>query len=581
MIAFLSGVKNYLSSLWQGIKLVPNLRRNQIPLILESFTKKDFYSLSACALAFALAGGFLIYSNSASSQGNNPDYGGEIMEGLVGQPQFINPILSPASSVDSDLSKVVYSQLLKFNENLEMVPDMAESLPQVSEDQKVYTLKLKPNLKWHDGQAISSDDVVYTIETIQNGDYESPLRANWGRVKVAKVDDTTVTFTLREIFASFITNFTVQIMPKHIWEGMNPQNFRLSDLNLRPIGSGPYMFREIKKTPDGIIRSMTLKSYENYYEGRPYIDRLTFKFYTDYDSLINAYQGKEINTLGYLPFDRKSLENNGKFNQHKLGLPQYQAVFFNLPKSPILSEKAVRQALWLTVERQAIIDEVYLGYAKPAYGPILDGNLGYNPEMESQTHTSTVEAADILDKAGWVLDSPSNLRSKNGKKLEISLATNNFVVNVKTAQLLQSAWAKLGVTTNLVIVSPQELQQDYIRSRNFDALLFFENTGADPDPYPFWHSSQARDPGLNLSGFSNATADQLLTTARQTTDVTVRAQNYYQFQSIIMDQLPAIFLNNVVYVYNTPQKLHGLGMDTVITPSERFLNVNKWYLETK
>lgn len=581
MQAFLTNLKSYVSRTWQGLRLLPNLRRNQIPLVLESFTKKDFYAISAFAALLVLSGGFLIYQYSAEGHGTEPTFGGEVIEGLVGQPQFINPVLAPASGVDSDLAKVVYSQLLKFDENLNLVPDLAASMPEVSADQKVYTLKLKPDLKWHDGEALRADDIVFTVETIQNVDFESPLRANWSRVKVEKVDDTTVVFTLREVSASFITNFTLQIMPQHVWHNLNPNSFRLSIYNLQPVGSGPYMFRGVKKTSDGTLRSISLKSNENYHEGRPYIDRIVFKFYNDYDALINAFQGKEINTLGYLPFDRKSLENNGRFDQHQLNLPQYQAVFFNLPKSPIIAEKAVRQALWLTTDREAIINEVYLGYAKPAYGPIIEGNLGYSPIVAEKTHTSFVEAASILDKAGWVLDPSTNLRTKNNKPLEFNLATNNFVVNVKTAQMLQSAWQKLGVTVNLIIVSPQELQQDYIRSRNFDALLFFENTGADPDPYPFWHSSQARDPGLNLSGFSNTDSDRLLTTARQTTDVNVRAQNYQQFQNIILSELPAVFLNNVVYVYNVPDDLHGLNINTIIHPSERFLNINKWYLNTK
>jgi peptide/nickel transport system substrate-binding protein len=581
MIDFFTNVKSYTSRIWQGLKLLPNLKRNQIPLVIESFSKKDFYALSAFAALFVLAGGFLFFHYTTANQGTAPDFGGAIEEGLVGQPQFINPVLAPASGVDSDLSKVVYSQLLKFDENLNLVADLAESLPEISADQKTYTLRLKPNLQWHDGQPIRAEDVLFTIETIQNEDFESPLRANWGRVKAEKIDDLTLTFTLREVSASFITNFTVQIMPRHIWQNMNPNNFRLSDYNLRPVGSGPYMFREIKKTADGTIRSITFRSNDAYHEGRPFIDRAIFKFYADYDSLINAFQGREISSLGYLPFDRKALENNGKFTQYQLSLPQYQAVFFNLPKSAVLADKAVRQALWLTTERQEIIDEVYLGYAKPAYGPILEGNLGYNPAVAQKTQNSFVEAAAILDKAGWVVDSNTGLRSKNQKPLEFSLATNNFVVNVKTAQKLQSAWREIGVTTNLVIVSPQELQQDYIRSRNFDALLFFENTGPDPDPYPFWHSTQARDPGLNLSGFSNATADQLLTSARQTTDVNLRTQNYLQFQDIVLAEIPAVFLNNVVYVYNVPNELQGLALDTIIHPSERFLNINNWYINTK
>lgn len=581
MINFLTNTKSYLLRTWQGLRLLPHLKRNQIPLVLESFTKKEVYILSAFAALLMLASGFLIYQHSSSNAGAAPAYGGEITEGLVGQPQFINPILAPASGVDSDLAKVTYAQLLKFDENLGLVPDLAASLPEIAADQKVYTLKLKPNLKWHDGRSILADDIVFTVETIQNADFESPLRANWSRVKVEKVDDTTVIFTLREISASFITNFTLQIMPKHIWENMSPSNLRLSDYNLRPIGSGPYVFREIKKTSDGTIKSISFKSNDNYHEGRPFIDRVTFKFYNDYDGLINAFQGKEIGSLGYLPFDRKSLENNGKFDQHKLNLPQYQAVFFNLPKSSILADKAVRQALWLATDRQSIIDDVYLGYAKPAFGPILEGNLGYSQEGADKTHTSIVEAADLLDKAGWTLDSTTNVRSKNQRPLEFSLATNNYVVNVKTAQMLQTEWQKIGVTVNLIIVSPQELQQDYIRSRNFDALLFFENTGADPDPYPFWHSSQARDPGLNLAGFSNTEADNLLTTARQTMDNTTRIQNYQKFQTIILNEIPAVFLNNVVYVYNVPDDLQGLNLNTIIHPSERFLNINKWYLHTQ
>lgn len=175
MIQFLTNSKNYISRIWHGIRLLPNLKRNQIPLILDSFTKKDFISLSAFAALFVLAGGFLIYSFNEQGDGTSPDFGGEIVEGLVGQPQFINPILSPASSVDSDISKAVYAQLLKFDEKLSLIADLAVGLPEVSEDQKVYTLKLKSGLMWHDNKPIMADDIIYTVETIQNADYESPL----------------------------------------------------------------------------------------------------------------------------------------------------------------------------------------------------------------------------------------------------------------------------------------------------------------------------------------------------------------------------------------------------------------------
>ena len=562
--------------------MLPNLRKAQIPHILENFTGRDVLLTIIFAALFLTSGGFLIFGSTESIDNGLPDYGGEHVEGLVGQPRFINPVLAPASSVDTDLARLVYGQLLKFDKDLKLVPDLALNLPEVSADKKIFTLRLKPDLVWHDGKPLRADDVIFTIGVIQNQDYESPLRSNWSRVRVEKIDDLTLRFTLREVSASFITNFTVGILPKHIWENTSPLNFRLSDNNLRPIGSGPYALREIKKTSDGTIKSISLRSNENYHEGQPYIDRLNLKFYNDYDALVAAYQAKEINGLGYVPFDKKAfIQPSSRYNQFKINLPQYQAAFFNLQKSPIVQDKAVRQALWLSTEREQIINEVYLGYAKQAFGPILEGNLGYNPEIKERTHADIDEAVGILEKSGWLMDPEANVRMKNKKPLEFTLATNNFVLNIKTAQILQSQWSRVGANVHLVIVSSSDLEQQYIRPRNFDVLLFSENTGADPDPFAFWHSSQSRDPGLNLSGFTNQEVDRLLTAARQTDDVNIRTQNYMQFQNIITNEIPAIFLDSAVYVYNVPKKVKGIELETIIHPSERFTDIRNWYIETK
>ncbi len=583
-------VKNFLQRAWQGLRMLPRVRSRHLPQILESITKKDFAVFTATAAAFLLAGGFLVHAYFFSGESNIPDYGGEHVEGLVGQPRFINPVLAPSSPVDLDLTKLIYGQLLKFDKNMNLAPDLAQGLPAISADQKTYTIQLRPGLKWQDGKPITSDDITYTIQTIQNPNFDSPLISNWNRVKVEKVDDLTVRVTLHEVSASFITNFTLAILPQHIWSNLSASNFRLSDLNLSPIGSGPYMIREIRKTPDGTIKSITLKANNQYYSSSPFITYFTFKFYPDTDALIQAYQSKDIQSLGFLPFDKKMfLENSDRQNQYRISLPQYQAVFFNLPKNPILSQKAVRQALWLATDRQPIINDVFLGLAEPDYGPIIKGNLGYDPSLEQATHFNLDEAGSILDKAGWQLDPASNQRYrmlKQGKNqvrqnLEFNLATNAMPLNVKTAQIIQGQWAKVGATVHLVVVSAQDLDNQYIRPRNFDALVFSENTGADPDPFPFWHSSQAHDPGLNLSGFSNPTVDKLLTEARRTNDTNVRSKDYQQFQAIITQEIPAIFLDSAIYLYSLPKKEHGFDLDTIIYPQERFLDVSHWYIDTK
>jgi peptide/nickel transport system substrate-binding protein len=581
---------NFLVRAYNGLRMLGKIRMRHVPQILESLNKRDFAVMTISTAALILAGGFLVQGYMYAGDGIIPTYGGEHIEGLVGQPRFINPVLAPASGVDSDLSRIIYAQLLKFDKDLNLKSDLAQDLPAVSADQRTYTIKLKPNLKWQDGKPLTSNDVVFTIQTIQNPAFESPLLTNWNRVRVEKIDDITVKFTLHEISASFITNFTLGIIPKHVWEGLSPNNFRLSDNNLRPVGSGPYMVRQIKKTPDGTVNSLTLKSNEAFHEGTPFITFVTFKFYPDFDHLISAYQSKDILSLGFIPFDKKVfLESKDNINQYQINLPQYQAVFFNLPKNSVVADKAVRQALALSTERRPIIDDVYLGYAQEAYGPIVKGNLGYNPSIEETTHFNLEEAGAILDKAGWVLDNSTNTRYKNIKSgtnqirqnLEFTLATNILPLNVKTAQILQSQWAKIGVTANLAIVSAADLDNQYIRTRNFDALLFSENTGADPDPFAFWHSSQARDPGLNLSGFNNAQVDKLLTDARQTNDVEARIKSYQTFQTIVTQEIPAIFLNSAVYVYNMPKKQQGFDLDTMIYAPERFLDINHWYVETR
>lgn len=572
-------LKNFFYNFWTGLNLARNLKRRQLPSVFESFSIKEIYILFAAILVFVVSGGFLI-SQALSQHGPGPHYGGDFTEGLAGQPQFINPVLAAASSVDTDISRIVFAQLLKFDPDGKLVPDLAAEMPTVSADQKTYTLKLLPGLKWQDGQVLNADDVVFTIQTIQNADFQSPLRPNWTRVKIEKIDDLTLTFQLREISASFMNNFALGVIPRHIWQGLSSNNFRLSNANLKPIGSGPFVVNQIKKTSDGTIKSMTLKANKQYYQGRPYLDQITFKFYDNYSSLLTAYQGREVQSLGFVPFDQKALAyNNDKAAQYRVSLPQYQAVFFNLAKNAILAQKAVRQALWLATDRPQIISQAFLGNSTAAFGPIQPGSLGYDERIAQSAHLSVSEATQILDKAGWVLDKATNTRTKDKKTLEFNLTVSNIPLNVKTAQLLQSQWAAVGAKVNLVVLEENELEQNYIRPRSFDALLFSENTGADPDPFPFWHSSQSHDPGLNFSGFNNGNADKLLTEGRQTTDIAKRAADYQQFQQIINDQLPAIFLTQSLFIYNVPKKIQGVNLNHLIQSSDRFTDINKWYLE--
>ncbi|OGH69420.1 MAG: hypothetical protein A2754_02975 [Candidatus Magasanikbacteria bacterium RIFCSPHIGHO2_01_FULL_47_8] len=517
-----------------------------------------------------------------------PASGGQYVEGLVGQPHYINPLLAPANDVDQDLSRIIYAGLLKFDKNLNLVPDLAQDMPEIGSDGKQFTIKLRDNLYWptKENRKITADDVVFTILAIQNPDYQSPLRLSWNRVSAEKVDDLTVRITTRESSATFISNLTVGILPKHIWETIQPGSFALSQLNLQPVGAGPFQVAEVKRAGDGQIRSLTLSPNRNFHLGPPYLKKITFKFYPTTDDLIDAYHSRDIDGLGYVPFDKNLfIEAKKNLQQIVLPLPQYQAVFINRIKNPApLEDAKVRLALAKSVDKNKIIAEVYGGQAQDAYGPILPGHLGYHEQIPGADMNiyDAEKAKALLDAAGWVVDAGTGFRhDKQNRTITLSLVTNNFTPNVRVAELLRQMWEAIGIKITLSIEATSDLEEKRIRSRDYELLLFSENVGADPDPFPFWHSSQLRDPGFNLSTFSNKEADKLLVDGRTNISSDQRAAKYKQFQEIFVGDVPAIFLNRSVFVYNVTSDVQGLDLNTIVTPSDRFANINEWYIETK
>lgn len=515
-----------------------------------------------------------------------PAFGGSYTEGMVSTPEHINPLLAPANEVDADLSRIVYSGVLKFDPQLNLIPDLAESMPQISPDGKTYTIRLKPDLYWQDGIQLTADDVVFTYTAIENAELRSPLRLSWNRVDVTKIDDHTVKITTRESLAPFIANLTVGIIPKHIWETVSANDFALSKYNLEPVGSGPFQVSEIQRGRDGEIRSMTLTAFRRYYGDGPYLKTLNFKFYATTDDLINAYHARDIQGLGYVPFDRNLfIEPKSSLNQFQLPLPQYQAVFINRAKNPApLEDVRVRTALAKSVDKQKIISDVFVGQGSEAYGPILPGFLGYHEQIPGADMNiyDPQKSKDLLDQAGWILNPQTGFRQdKLGRTLSLNLATNDFSPNVLVAQALKQMWEGIGVQIVLDIETAGDLEEKIIRPRNYELLLFSENVGADPDPFPFWHSSQLRDPGLNLSTFSNKAADKLLVDARANIPTDQRAAKYKQFQEIFVGDVPAIFIDRSVFVYNLPKTVRGVDLNTISAASERFADINQWYVETK
>ncbi len=563
------------------MRYLPRLLGQRLRLVL-------WLSVGVLVIASALLGGRWYYRSTELV----PQYGGSYTEGVVGLPQYINPILAPLSDVDSDIAKLVFSSMFRYDDNQQLQPDLVTNYV-ISDDQLTYTFFLRSNAQWHDGEKLTVDDILYTIGAIQDPLYQSPLFSSLNGVQAVKLDDYSFSLTLSETYAPFLSTLTFGILPEHLWYNVPPQNVALTELNIKPIGSGPYRFESLTKDKTGTIKSFRIARADGYYGDAPYIDDVTFVFYPDMTSAVQAMASKKVEGLSFIPQDavEQITKKNPGVQFHSLRIPQYAAIFFNQKRSDVLQDAKVRTALAHAVNREAMIETVLGGQGEPIYTPILPGYIGHNAEVEKHVY-NTNESIRLLEEAGWkfpegvtseqtvTAENPYRPREKDGRTLEFTISTVDVEEYQETLELLQSSWRTIGVKLNVDVYSPEDIQQEVIKSRKYEALLFGEIVGTDPDPYPFWHSSQQEHPGLALAIFRDREIDDLLEEARKTNNEEERRLKYLHVQNNLANELPAIFLYNSLYTYAIHDKIAGVNSKQYITvPSDRFAGIAHWYVK--
>jgi peptide/nickel transport system substrate-binding protein len=531
-----------------------------------------FFIAAASLLASAVA--FYYHYTKAV-----PIAGGEYTEGVVGQPLYVNPVLAAGNDADADLCSLIYSGLFKYDADGKIIPDMAESYD-VTDDKLTYTMHLRKGIKWHDGEPFSAEDVLFTIQVIQDPAFKSPLRQSWQGVGVEMVDENTVRFLLQNPYAFFLNNLSLGILPKHIWETIAPGNYPLAEYNLRPVGTGPYKFVEFQKDGEGNLISYQLVANDDYYGSHPFITNFSLSFYYDEDSMTEAYNNKQIFGMSYVsPSKVPNIKSRRSSDIHSINIPRYFAVFFNQQKSKVLADREVRKALSMAIDRQAIIKEVLSGEGKEIYSPIPPGTVGFTDDVKK--FSFDIEKANkTLDDDGWKKED-DGFRAKNGQPLEFNMETTDWPDLMQTADMLKQEWAAVGAKVEFESLPVADIQQNFIRPREYEALLFGQMLGIDPDPFAFWHSSQTRDPGMNLALYNNPDVDKTLEKIRQEMDPNARLDLYKKFQQNVADDAPAAFLYSPNYLYVTSKKVQGIDIKSVTTPDRRFTDVAKWYVKTK
>lgn len=507
--------------------------------------------------------------------------GGTYREAALGQPHYLNPILASTNDLDSDITRLVYSSLFKLNETMQLQPDLADS-HEISSDQREYTVHLKPGIRWHDSQPLTADDVIFTIASIQTPEYASPLANSFQGVEMEKVDDQTVRFKLKQPYALFLYSLTVGIAPRHVWESIPPQNAALAEQMLKPVGTGPFRFGNITtRRRTGTITTLRLVRNPDFYGAAPYLDSIDFTFFSSHEEATQALLAGQVDGVSFLPlnlFDQ--LASRRQVTIHRLFLPQYFALFFNQNKSDIVADAGVRSALALAIDRGAIIAEALRGQGDPLHLPIPPGVDSYNHELPAPT-VDVNTARQNLDDAGWKDTDGDGVREKGDEKLQLKITTTDWPEYIRTAELVADQWKEIGVATEISSFGAGTIQQTVVRPRDYEILLFGEILPAEPDPYPFWHSTQTRSPGLNFALFKDDQVDKLLEEARKTHDPAERRAKYLSFQERISDLKPAIIMYRPYYLFAQRESIQGMNARLVDLPAGRFNDVNKWYMRTK
>ncbi len=462
-----------------------------------------------------------------------PVTGGSHVEASIGDASYLNPILS-TDSASNDINNLVFNGLVKYDKNIKLVGDLAESWD-VTEGGKVITFHLRKNVLWHDKQPFTSADVMFTYQSLISTATRTAFASDYKMVQKADAPDA-YTFRVRyaEPFAPALESWGMGIIPKHLFEG---KDINTAPQNRAPIGTGPFMFKEW--VPD---EKIILVANPDYFLGRPPLDRYLYRIIPDMSvQFLELRQG----TLGAMSPTPDQYNGYPEFfeSYDKYHYPafRYDYVAFNL-LDPLFKDKRVRQAISMAIDRRAIIEGVYQGLAVPATGPFPPTSWAYNPNVPAPAY-DVDGAKKLLEEAGWKDSNGDGLRDKDGKPFVFTLSTNQGnKVRESIAQVIQSNLKQVGIQMEIRIVEWSVFIHKYVDEKQFDAVLLAWNLSRDPDCHAIWHSANTKVGQYNFVSYVNPEVDGLIDQGRRTFNVEKRKKIYHRIHAIVAADTPYAFL---------------------------------------
>lgn len=509
------------------------------------------------------------YQSTPKAPGT-PAYGDSLVEGSIGEPSTLIPILA-ADSASHSVANLIYNGLIKYDKNLNLSGDLAERW-EISSDGLTITFFLRKGVKWHDGHEFTSRDILYTYKTIINPKTPTAYAEDFLQVKKAEVLGP---YTFRVIyskpFAPALASWGLSVLPAHLLEG---KDITKSELARKPVGTGPYRLKEW--TPG---QKLVLESFHDYFEGRPYIERRIFRIIPDTSTMYMELKAGGLDMMGLTPVQYKRQTNSqeflDRFNKYSYPVPAYTYLGYNL-KNPLFSDKRVRQAITCAIKKDELVQGVLFGLGQAGHTPFQPGTWANNPDLKPFPY-DPAHAEQLLAAAGWSKGDDGLLR-KEGKTFSFTILTNQGNdQRIKTAQIVQYRLKKIGIEVKIRVLEWASLLTNYIDTRNFDAVLMGWSISQDPDQYDIWHSSKTGAKELNFVSYNNPEVDRLLEEGRGTFDREKRRRCYFRMQEIIVDDQPYTFLYVPAALPVISSRFRGIEP----APAGISHNAIKWYVPVK
>ncbi|MDD5721551.1 MAG: ABC transporter substrate-binding protein [Candidatus Pacebacteria bacterium] len=562
-------------------------KKDEINSIFNTFSKKERVVFIVLLFTFFISTIIILENINKSLMVSVPLHGGSISEGIIGTPRFINPVLAN-SPTDLDLVSLIYSGLMRKNQDGTLSPDLAEKY-EMSNDGLTYKFTLKDKIYFQDGKPVTVDDIIFTINEIKDPIIKSPKKVDFDGVSATRIDDKTIEFSLKKPYPSFLESLTLGIMPQHLWDN---SSIELNDANIFPIGSGPYSVKNVAKQSSGVIDSYELESFNKFILGEPYIEDVNLYFYLNENDLIRALEDGKVEQISSITPLNADILKERNYQIESAVLPRVFGLFFNQNKNILFTDNVITKAIDKTIDKDKIVREVLFGYGVATDDPIPPNMIAYQ-KLSAENNLSRdlilQNVQNSLAKDGWSKGPDGFLQKtivgKNKKKttttLEFSISTGNAEELTKTAEIIKQDLSKIGMKVDIKTFEIGNLNQSVIRPRDYDTLLFGQIINHESDLFAFWHSSQRKDPGLNVALYANAKVDKILEDAAITVNEKNRIKKYAQFEDEIKKDMPAVFLYSPNFIYVISKDLKGFSINHLISPADRFLNIYSWYIKTE